>query len=364
MSEPTITLYTQVPDALIEAHGLIVAAVYGRIRRYAMLDARPDRACRRRYQEIADALGISTKTVTRAVATLEAAGLIRVRRHNGGVCLVALTGAIQFAERVDHGAVPIESEDTESQATTDSKSQVGTTADSVSQVTADSVSQRKERLPERQEETSFANAQEVAADAAAARLADTGAQGMTIVQAVEPPAPAANRQPTAIRALVDAFIEATGDTTTPYSRHVRVAKDLARAGRTPEDVTGCHRWIMADPGKRALLAGKPYTLTTLGKFMHAYLTDPVPLAHVQACYVAILTGLGLEADDLTTDIQGDYWSAARQAVTAGAEPSDVRAAVGAALTSNRANPNLPPSARMVAASLAGVRSRQRQAVTR
>jgi DNA-binding Lrp family transcriptional regulator len=65
--------YTPVPDALVAKFGLIVAAVFGRMWRYAQMDSG---VCMATQKRIADDLDLTRMTVSRSIKTLKQAGLI------------------------------------------------------------------------------------------------------------------------------------------------------------------------------------------------------------------------------------------------------------------------------------------------
>lgn len=100
---PILSMYTQIPDALIERYGLVRAAVYGRIRRYAMRDGQ----CSVALADVARALGMGERTVRRHVDALESDGFIAVVRTPGETHVITLTGALQFAEAKDEGSVAL-----------------------------------------------------------------------------------------------------------------------------------------------------------------------------------------------------------------------------------------------------------------
>lgn len=68
-----LTNYTPVPDEIAQEFGIIAAAVWGRMWRYAQMS---DGVCRASYKMIADNLGITRNTVIKHISTLEQAGLI------------------------------------------------------------------------------------------------------------------------------------------------------------------------------------------------------------------------------------------------------------------------------------------------
>ena len=103
MSPPTVTLFTQIPDELTKKYGVIRSAVYGRVRRYTM----KGQACEETIGEIATELNLGERTVRRHLDALEADGYIRINKSKGENHLINLTGALQFAEPRDEGAVTV-----------------------------------------------------------------------------------------------------------------------------------------------------------------------------------------------------------------------------------------------------------------
>lgn len=334
-----------VDNEVVEVHGRDIG-VYG-VAVYAALaqQAGSKTRCCPSITYISQALNCSSRKVRDTLRQLEAAGLIATERRFGAdkrqtsseYVLLAVTKLDKYpAPPAQSAAPPARGAATPRHVVPPNKNE-----------------------KEQDQETSFANAQEVAAPSApqAAR------PGTTPAKRRPPSKPRQRPEPTAIQVLVDAFIEATGDTSTPYARNVRDAKALAEDGATADEVTGCVGWIMADPRRRAFFASEPFTLTTVRKYIKAYRTDRAPLAHVQACYAAVLAGLGLAEGDLTADVCGDYWQAARQAVISGAQPADVEGAIRKLAHSPRSD-GLPASGRMIGQALAAVRSGARQAVAR
>lgn len=70
----TMKNYTPIPDDIVSDLGLIAAAVWGRMWRYAQMQ---DGVCRASLQTIADGLDINRRTVIRCIERLERRGLLR-----------------------------------------------------------------------------------------------------------------------------------------------------------------------------------------------------------------------------------------------------------------------------------------------
>jgi len=66
--------YTPVPDDLVREFGVMTAAVWGRMWRYAQMS---DGVCRASIKTIADSLGIARNTVIKSISILERAGLLQ-----------------------------------------------------------------------------------------------------------------------------------------------------------------------------------------------------------------------------------------------------------------------------------------------
>jgi hypothetical protein len=65
--------YTPAPDMLLEKYGVYKALVFGRIRRYCLMQ---DGVCKASQQSIAEWLGMKRWTVSRAINTLKEDGYI------------------------------------------------------------------------------------------------------------------------------------------------------------------------------------------------------------------------------------------------------------------------------------------------
>lgn len=69
-----------------------------------------------------------------------------------------------------------------------------------------------------------------------------------------------------IRAMVDALAEARGYPIANYPRHVRDAKALIKAGRTPDDVRRVVEHLLRERREFFVAQGNPLTMTTVSKY--------------------------------------------------------------------------------------------------
>lgn len=303
--------------------------------------------CRPSQATIAGMFGISPRQIVREVANLEALGLIEVQRHPAGTPDKANVYVL----------LPLPCQDVSSASVAVVPAWHGSTDATVAVVPASHAKKKESSFlvpsPVSESGTGVGVPETIAAPLAP----HVPARAARPRQApAKPPA-----QPHAIQALVDALQAELGESQASYKRHVRDAKVLAEDGATAEDVVGCIRWILAHPRRAAFYADQPLTMTTVRKLMRGYRSDPAPLEHVRRCYRAILRGVRIDEADATPEVLGDYWDLARTAVATDATPDQIDAAAARAMTADRRNADLPPTARMVGAQLTAIRAAARRA---
>ena len=108
--------------------------------------------------------------------------------------------------------------------------------------------------------------------------------------------------------VVNAYYEALGrnpfDVGREYARHVVAGVELAKGGRTPEDVAACTAWLVSDPWRQA--KGRMPALADVAAAFPAWLANGRP-----ETYDEIDDGRGSGIDRVMKEMRREYRQAAR-----------------------------------------------------
>jgi biotin operon repressor len=224
MPEPEQTDgFTPLPDAIVKRYGVIVAAVYGRMWRYSQMQ---DGVCRASFQTLASDLNLGRATVIRAVARLEADGLILDTTPDKIKSIHAYklipTSSITVIPEVKRHLVS-------------QRSQTSITADksSITVIHKDSIKRReKEAIP-----NGIANA--------------------------PPTKPEPDPR---VKALVLGFQDLVGYGLQTWAQESAAAKKLLKSGYEPADIYNCWRYMTSD----SFWEGKHCGLSSVAKQIGAW----------------------------------------------------------------------------------------------
>lgn len=213
--------YTPVPDAVRDDLDVLAAVVFGRVWRYCQQNG----VCFASVERLAEECGLSATTTRERLRSLEEHGWLRRETRKGKTTVYRDAGR-WTVEVVGREVTP--------------------TAD-VGGATADVGVPQREALPKKQvkKQTKSTTAD---ADASARR------NGKARVSQDQ------------IRAMVDTLGEARGYPIANYARHVRDAKALVKAGRTPDDVQTIVGHLLRERRDFFVVQKNPLTMTTVSKY--------------------------------------------------------------------------------------------------